>query len=281
MPSPVFDITLPSLQPSDLQQATLLAEIGERQVTFLWFKKNNRQLLKLQQYHFQGSAGWPPIDWLQDVLALDPMLTESVKEAVVLYNLPECQLLPASSFNFEINKPLLETICGNAPRGLVLSEKIQGKDIYSIYRVPRDVHGLIQKSFVSGKYWHLYSFLLQTASESASMPYIQTLFFQDQFIAALYGNKGLVLVQTFTYQQPEDVSYALLHACQQFDIDASTVKLMLGGLIENNSALHKELEKYFGNNEWDTVAVSDWSNTELESFPLHYFSPILKMALCV
>lgn len=281
MLSPVFDITLPSLQPSDLQQCTLLAEIGERQVSFVWYKKNNRQLLKLQQFHFQGSAGWPPMDWLQDVLTLDPSLTESVKEAVVLYNLTECQLLPASSFNFDINKPIIETICGNAPRGLVLSEKVQGKDIYSIYRVPRELHGLIQKSFVSGKYWHLYSVLLQSSPDATAMPCIQTLFFQDQFIMALYGNDGLKLLQTFTYQQPEDVSYLLLHACQQFNIDSSTVKLALAGMIENNSALHKELEKYFGNNEWEEVDVSAWGNTALESFPLHYFSPILKMALCV
>lgn len=282
MPIPVFDIVLPTLQDSDLQQSTLLIEIGERQVSFVWFKKNNRQLLKLQQFHFQGSAGWPPIDWLQDVLAIDPAYLDSIKEAIVVYNLPECQLIPGSSFNFEFNKPLIETLCGNAPKGLVLSEKIQGKDIYSIYRVPRELHGLIQKSFVSGKYWHFYSLLLQIGPNTTpGTPCIQAVFFQDLFVAAFYDSEGLKLLQTYSYQQPEDVSWILLHACQQFNIDSGSVVLELGGLIENNSALYKELEKYFGNIVWNEVSTSDWANEELEAQPLHYFSPILKMALCV
>lgn len=282
MAVPVFDIAPSSLQQTDMLQSSVLIEIGERHVSFLWYKKNTKQLLQWQHFQYQGSASWPPFEWVQDTLVTETGNRDNVKEAIVVYNLPDCLLVPLSSYTLDANRPMVETLCGNVSKGLVLSEKIRGKDIYAIYRVPSDLHRLIQKTFTSGKYWHFYSLLLQAGiSSEAGGPHIQAIFLQDKVVAAFYGEKGILLLQTYTYQQPEDVSWVLLHACQQLGLDSGSIAVELSGLIEKDSTLYKELEKYFGRIQWTEVSQDDWGNEPLNTHPPHYFSTLLKMALCV
>ncbi len=56
----------------------------------------------------------------------------------------------------------------NARKGLLLNDKVQGWDLYNIYRIPREVHSLLQQKFSAGKYWH-YNTLLLSGIEKESL----------------------------------------------------------------------------------------------------------------
>jgi len=57
--------------------------------------------------------------------------------------------------------------------------------------------------------------------------------------------------------------------------------LELSGLIEKQSELYNELQKYFLNISFDHMEDSIKITDELREYPLHYFSSLLKMAICV
>ncbi|HXO74920.1 MAG TPA: DUF3822 family protein, partial [Puia sp.] len=77
-----------------------------------------------------------------------------------------------------------------------------------------------------------------------------------------------------------DVAYHVLNCCHQLGIDQSAVRLLVGGLIDRQSTLSTELHKYFLKISFEEIDESIKVTDELKELPLHYFSSILKMAVC-
>lgn len=279
---PAFDIITENAENSLLKPCTLLLELNERQFTCAWVNKTNHQLVRLRQYHLEMNEA-EPTSVLQELVESDQELQQEIREAVVIYNYGEISLVPDSSFSIDLCKPVTELMSGNAHKGLVLSEKIYGRDMYTIYRIPREIHSLLQRKFSAGKYWHFYSLLLYSTADqkSSSGVDIRLYFYPDKFIAAVFESNEPKLVQSYAYQVPEDVTYYLLNICKQLSYNPEEVQLHLSGLIDAESALYSEITRYFLEIDWDTTGKAAWTNEQLDNYPSHYFSPLLQMALCV
>lgn len=279
---PAFDINTESVDSAQLKACTLLLELNEKQLTCVWVNKVSHQLLRLRQYHLETGAT-EPAALLQDLVENDTELQQEIREAVVIYNYGDSTLIPDNYFSIDLCKPVTELISGSAHKGLVLSEKVYGRDIYTIYRIPREVHALLQRKFSAGKYWHFYSLLLYSTAEQnmVSGLHMRVYFYPDKFIVAVFEGNDPRLVQSYAYQVPEDVTYYLLNICQQFSYNPEQIQLHLSGLIDAESALYSEISRYFLQIEWDTEGKAAWANEQLNEYPSHYFSPLLQMALCV
>jgi hypothetical protein len=283
MIKPAFDITATSQEDSPLQACTLLLELSEKQFTCAWVNRIKQQLFHLRQYHIPSEASGTIVDLLQELVESDPLLQQEIKEAIVIYNLGESSLVPDNHYSVELGKPLTEVVSGNAQKGLVLSEKIPGHDMFTIYRIPREVHSLLQRKFSAGKYWHYYSLMLSVipAGNVVRKAAFRLFFYPDKLVAAVFKEGMLQLVQSCFFQVPEDIAYFLLNICKQLGYSPEEVHLLLSGLIDVDSAMYSEIARYFLEIEWDTSGTDAWHNDQLSEYPGHYFSPILQMALCV
>ena len=67
----------------------------------------------------------------------------------------------------------------------------------------------------------------------------------------------------------------------QFNIDPAHITLHISGLIDTQSALYSELIKYFEKVHYEGIPSNYETDGILEEYPTHYFSPLLKMSLCV
>jgi hypothetical protein len=103
----------------------------------------------------------------------------------------------------------------------------------------------------------------------------------DQFLVAVFKGTDIQLMQSYSYQTPDDVSYYLLAICKRFNISQEKVTLIVAGLLDEQSRLYQELLKYFLQVQWDQLSGSVKLDAPFAAFPDHYFSPLLKMALCV
>ena len=83
------------------------------------------------------------------------------------------------------------------------------------------------------------------------------------------------------YTTHEDVLYYLLKCCQQLNLSQQQVYLFLSGLIEKDSALYRELYKYFIHLEFEQLANDIKLTDALTIHPPHYYSSISKLAACV
>ena len=103
----------------------------------------------------------------------------------------------------------------------------------------------------------------------------------DEFSVIVFKDELLQLAQTFVYSSPEDVLYYLLKICGQLDLRQQEVKIILSGLIEKDSAIYRELYKYFIHLEFEALPSGIRIAEALNEYPDHYFSSISKLATCV
>ncbi len=277
-----FDIIPDNANPEELHNNLLLMEVGDQLFSYVLYNRDQQRYLGFRQYNLDFMPGKTPLEALQEILLGDEFLQQSFREAFLIYHYTDSNLLPEKFFHIELNKPVTELVYGNARKGLLLSEKVAGWNLYNIYRVPREVHSLLQQKFAAGKYWHYYTLLLSGIDrEELPAEMFKVIMAADRFVVVVSREKALQLIQTYTYQTPDDVSYHLLALCQQFGTDPEQLSLTVSGLIDEQSILYQELLKYFSKVEWDHVGSEVSLDEMFSSFPAHYFSPLLKMALCV
>jgi hypothetical protein len=268
---------------AELQQHQLLMEVGDKTFSYVVYNKQQQQVQGFRQYALDFIPGKTALEALQDIFTADDLLQNRFREAFIVYNYSDSNLLPEKHFHIELNKPVTELVYGNAKKGLLLNEKVAGWNLYNVYRIPREVHSLLQKKFAAGKYWHYYTLLLSVTKpeEVAEGNVIRVVVSAEQFVAAVFKQGKLQLLQTYAYQTPEDVSYHLLSICQHFSLNQEELVLNISGLIDEQSNLYQELLKYFLQLQWESLPGSVHLQESFRQFPQHYFLPTLKMALCV
>ncbi len=285
MLKPAFQIEVSAISEEELLQSRLLVEVNADSFTYVLL--NQRKMSPLVVKYFQTGAlqkGQP----LAGIASGDPSkrtncCKDPSRRPYMVYNFPESSLVPEPLFSMDTNKELTNMIHGNLSKGLVLSEKIPWWDMYNVYRIPLELHRLLQQQFTAGKYWHYYSLLLKSHKmfdPQEGSDCIKAIFYADKMIALVMKKGKLQLMQTFHYQDAKDVAYHLLNCCQQLGISQEEVQLLVGGLIDRQSALSTELHKYFLQVSFEEIDESIKVTDELKELPLHYFSAILKMAVC-
>ncbi|OQP54612.1 hypothetical protein A4H97_21850 [Niastella yeongjuensis] len=278
-----FDIVPEMRDSEELRNSQLLIEVGEKMFSFVIYNKEQKRFVGLRQYNLDYTPGKTMLENLLEIVTNDEWLQSQFKEAFIIYNYTDSNFLPEKVFHIELNQPVTEILYGNAKKGLLLSEKVIGYKMYNIYRVPREIHALLQRKFSSGNYWHYYTLLLydQQVQPSAGEQVIKMVMRADQFLVAVFNGEKIQLIQSYTYQTPDDVSYYLLGICNKFNISQDKVTLIVSGLLDEQSRLYQELLKYFLQVQWDRMPESIKLDKAFSAFPTHYFSPLLKMALCV
>ena len=282
MVHPAFDIKRSDTDnlPADCR---LLIEISAQSFNYILFTRSPDQLYILRQYRVYTSGDKNTRDILEEIISGDPLLTQFGHNPVIVYNFPDANLLPSEYFKTELKAPVTKLVYGDAETELIFDENVSDWNIHNVYTVSKDLHTLCREKFKGGQYWHLYTMILRWSKES-ELPqgnFARVIFYNDKFITAFFINGALQLMQTFSYQTPEDVSYYLLLICKQFNIPASQILLNISGLIDTQSPLYSELTKYFEQVNYEGPPSSYSTNGILEEYPPHYFSPMLKMSLCV
>lgn len=282
---PAFHIEHERPGEDDLLQSLLLMEVNPQGFSYLVLQQVRQEVLDARYYAVPFTESHSLSDRLRTIVEADDLLGSQFRQSIVLYNFPESMLVPDATFKLENNRDLIELGFGTVSKGLILSEKVPAHPAHNVYRMAPDVHSLFQHKFTAGKYWHLYSLWLSSLKSfppeiNDGQGHIQVLFYPDKMLVSVYKDGQLQLVQTFLYQVPEDVVYYLLNICRQLELSPETVALIVSGYAENDSALLTEVKKYFLHCIMDEVPPT-FSGSAFAPLPAHFFSPLLKMALCV
>ena len=283
MIKPAFQIEVSDISDSDLLQSRLLVEVNTNSFTYVLLNQRNMSPLAVKYFQIDPSRDRPLAEALQDILREETLLQRPVKETLLVYNFPESSLVPEALFSMDTNKEMIDLIHGNLQKGLILSEKIPWWELFNVYRISPELHQLLQQQFTAGKYWHYYSLMLKSYKmfdSTETQDCLKVIFYSDKMVVLVIRGTKVHLMQTFSYHDTKDVAYHLLNCCRQLGVDPEEVKLLVGGLIDRQSALSVELHKYFLQVIFEEIDESIKVTDELKELPLHYFSSILKMAVC-
>ncbi|GGA82626.1 DUF3822 family protein [Puia dinghuensis] len=283
MLKPAFQIEVSDISAEEMLQSRLLVEVTPNAFTYVLLNQRNMSPLVVKYFQLEPTRDIPLTGTLRELMEGDSLLQRPVKETLLVYNFPESSLIPEPVFTMDTNREIIDTLHGNLQKGLILTEKIPWWELFNVYRIQPELHHLLQQTFTAGKYWHYYSLLLKSFKMFDSTERedcIKVIFYSDKMVALVVREGKVHLVQTFLYRDSKDVAYHLLNCCHQLGLDQESVRLLVGGLIDRQSSLSEELHKYFLRIQFDEIDESIKVTDELKELPLHYFSSILKMAVC-
>lgn len=280
MPKPSFRILLKDYLHPDPDAMHLCVDAGPSHMSLSLFKKSDRQFVG---YEFYPLAAASRMDDTAEILAGSPILDIPVGNVLVTYNTPESVLIPGRLHRPEIAKQTLNIIHGDLPSGNIMQEHVQNEDIFNVYRVPGWLHEAMSARFPKGRFWHVYSAILKVIDKrKEDMPetLLYAMFYPGHVILTLLRDGKLMIIQSFPYEIPEDVSYTLLNVTQQFGLDSEELTLWVSGLIEKDSIVYQELLKYFMIVEPDNGNGMFRAEEVFTTYPDHYFTPAFSLCLC-
>lgn len=202
-------------------------------------------------------------------------------EVTLCYNFCESLVVPERYAHEETESAMLSLVFG-ADDQPVFSDVLGFKKMLghvsakNIYRVSRAVHEALLKIFPSARVMHSTS--LQLAEEVESK--IDVTFYPHEMKVLLFDGGLLRLCRQFTYKTPADAAYQLLNVCHQHALNPETIPLNLQGMIEADSNLLRELEKYFLLTERDERSgEAEWVE-ELSDVQSGFFNYLTKLVQC-
>ncbi|MEO5595494.1 MAG: DUF3822 family protein [Chitinophagaceae bacterium] len=276
----LFDIAV-AHEPADWLNCHLVMEVSPHIFSYAILNRE-KKLLQLRFYELYARNNHELAQELGEVITADSTLKTGIEKKTFIYNFPESQLVPEKYFNADAGRDLIELIHGDLNKGITLSERIQGSPQYNVFRVPAEVHSLLQRNFANSKYWHYYSLWMQYRQKQTGdrAAYLSVMFYPNHLLVAAVKDKQLHLLQSYAYETAEDAGYYLLNICGQLQLSPEEIPVLLSGMIDVSSALYTEIFKYFGQVELEGFPDTNMEPA-LQDYPAHFFSSLLKLAICV
>jgi hypothetical protein len=284
MIKPAFNIGSPEISLVDWQRCRLVIELNQQFLHYVVLEENEKVLL-LRYYQFAAKKAGDVAGFTEEVLTSDEVLQQNMKEVIVIYNWPENCFVPGALYDKSMDREYLELVHGDFYNCFIASEKIRSADTYNVFRLPAPVHESLYRKFPGATFVHQYSAWLDCRQnqppEQDQSGKVSVLFYRNTISISVVMGEEVKLVQSMEYQTAEDVAYHLLNICHQLGLHPEKTIFDISGMIDLNSAMYKELQKYFLLIETDRLPAGLQVPEEMNSFPEHFFLPLLKLAVCV
>ena len=282
---PDFHIQNDAPMAEDPAQCRLLMQVGACSFTYVLLNVRGMRPVAIKSFHWKISKAGTADEVVRDIIEADELLSSfQANETFIVYHFAESNLVPERFYSAPAAKPLTDLVYGDLSTDLLLDEKIPWWEMHNLYRVPVPLYAVMQEKFGHAKHWHFYSLLLKCYKmfTSKDEPQLLKVFFStDTMVVMACQNGQLLLIQTYDYRDTKDVVYHLLNCSEQLGMNRETLRLELSGLIEKQSALFLDLHQYFLQIEFDGMEDSIRITDEMLEYPPHFFSSLLKMAICV
>lgn len=252
---------------------TLVLKIGKIYSCFAITDATGKQLHELAYY----TSDEINEDFLNRLLILHPELNQLFDKVIVNYDYEHNVLIPEQNFKKEEGPVLINVLHGIGKGFTTISDSIPENGFYLIYTVPTVVHEWVIRKFPFSTFNHTCRFRIKEILNNSNAEYLMSDFNTDTFSVSVCKEKQLLLSQSFPYTTPDDVIYYLLKICNQFSIAPAGVKLILSGLIEQQSTLFHELYQYFLNIDFKNA---DWIVKADNEYPLHFFASLKETIQC-
>jgi len=271
----LFEI-LPEINTAD--KCVLACEISHECFSFAVKNEEDNRYVAAAIFQFENetnSNGY--LNELSDLINTQPLLTSAFKKVCIAWSFKESVLIPFNLYSSMENGNAINLIHGDvAPGTHILTDLIAGKGVYNAYRVPAPFYHLLQSSFPGAESTHQYSIFLNTGQTKSNGLFV--IFYPNRIVVRLNKDGRIQFINSFNYSTAADVSYILLNTCSQFDVP--NVPLEVGGLIERDSNLFKEIYKYFEVVDFAALPKACNYSEEILSQPAHYFSHIFAIDSC-
>ena len=143
--------------------------------------------------------------------------------------------------------------------------------------MPAVIVDLIKNKFPAARFYHAFTPSLRIYNGFVAPDQADIHFTTSHFRIIIKKEGQLQLAQTYAYKTPLDVVYYLLKIFYEFGLNQSEAFLIVSGLVEQDSALYKELHHYFINLHF---AQPPLCTIPGDDHPQYYFTSLYNLAAC-
>jgi Protein of unknown function (DUF3822) len=275
-----FDIQGPSVNNLSADECRLVLELGETHLATMLLHLPSRTIVALRYRQFSANEA---LSACKEDLETDLLFGRPWASVDIFFHTRESVLLPESLYKGGDGDRILSMIHGDLRADKSMEDPVPGMNIRNIYRVPADLVRLFSEKFPMARCRHENTVLLQQLRDRAeilpaSHVYLQV--YPHQVTVTVIRDRQFILLQSYPYDIPEDVSYHLLNAAEQLELDPDQVPVLVSGLIDADSPLYHELLKYFRNLETDAALESLNLDEAFSGYPPHLFTPQTILSVC-
>ena len=247
----------------------LLCELSHHHVCLATASSQSKQITSLS--YFESVL---PISANNLSATLQQLPASGYEKIVVSSAFPEVVLLPEHLFAKKKAADLLQ-LKEEPLKDPVFYNILDEQNVVVVFAIPRQIQERLDAGKASEK-MHVYT--CQLKQHTAVAPDQLFVHFESrEFRVLAKKEEQLLLAQTYAYAAPLDVVYFLLAICKEFDLSQSLTAVVLSGLVDEDSALYKELNQYFA---MIRFAEEDAAAMQEHQFPKHFFSSMHKLAAC-
>ncbi len=260
------------------ESATLFIQV--KRLGFSYIIMENNTCLGLANFHFKnGTSDELTASAVYELVAANPVLEQKFQKTHIIYNYTPSVLVPNEYMSGNENRAMLELVYGDQRDAVIRNDYLYRHLIHNIYSIPSPVDAVMTRYFSWATCSHLFSLLPDIMPSEGS--HLYCIFDTEQLTVQLQKDGKLQLTQHFSFKTPEDVVYHLLNVCTSFEVNMKEVSVHLTGMIDIDSALYKELYKYFLNLVFEGLPEVFQYPQQINDHPAHYFSHLFATAACV
>ncbi len=276
-----YHIVSRDLDSIDWSQCRLIMEINRQFFHYIIIQDNTVVALKF--FRLTPSPERGIVECLEEIMENDELLHKNIKVASLAYNIPENLLVPGTLYDESLNRDMISLVHGDLSKDIILSEKIPNSEMYNIYQVPGQLHRFLDQKLSAVQYRHYYTLWIEwlQKQEEGNEDSVHVLFYPNELLVMLVKNGSVEMVQTFNYETTEDAGFHLLNVYYRHQLPTTDFPVKVSGMVATDSALYEELLKYFMLVETVPAPMALQLAEDFRLFPSHFFSPLLKMAVCV
>ncbi|MEP6594935.1 MAG: DUF3822 family protein [Ginsengibacter sp.] len=273
--NPIFNIS-----PGDInsEHISLFGEVSNEGFSYFFLNDKSKLIEGLTVFHFDKRKTENNVsELLITIFSEQLLLKNKYSNIFISYAFNESILTPGIYYNHSQNNENINLVYGDLNNGVIFADSVEEKNLYNIYRIHADIHQAITGQFSEAKFSHQYSLLVKQLPDTGNI--MKVIFYQNKIVITLLKNDKLQIVQAFYYTTAGDVVYHMVNICDQFQVEE--VRVELGGMIEKDSGLFKEIHKYFLMISFSDLPDNLSYDEGIMEFPSHFFSHLFSIALCV
>lgn len=260
----LFDI---QSEESTSEVKALILEIGPDYCAYAFLDADKRSFTAVKYFSFEEP------DAEESIRRIIGEIGHHAQNTIVCSAFPYAILMPLKQFKNDYS--LIDRVY-EQPAQHYLNDSIAEWQMTNIYSLPSSIQALVNQ-LPNVKYYHVYTPSLKVYNGFTAGSQVSVHLTTQHFRVLVRKDGTIQLVQTYFYKTPLDVVYYLLKIFSEFSLDQNETYVILSGLVEEDSAMYKELYAYFTNLHFaQPPAISLPANDH----PHHFFTSLYNVAAC-
>ena len=256
----------------------VLIEVGDYGAAIAWYNKETLSISGVKLYQFKNNNALEITGHLSQIFKENNF---EEKTTTIFFDFQESVLVPDKFYNIENEDDILNLMFG-IKDSIVKSEKFnlsnrdKSADVINVYRIEHEVNSLVNTYFPGTKTYHSSTMQVKDAENGLNVS-----LFNNSIKVLLKEDGEFKFIKHFNYKTPVDVVYCLLDVCKNYNVSPENIVVKLKGMIDKESNLYKEIEKYFMLVKFETPAPEVSFNLPVDELSNHYFVNLTHLIKCV